>query len=474
MSFTTYSQNFEDVMLWRALKHIKSGFYIDIGAQDPIIDSVSLGFYENGWRGIHVEPNEHYAQLLRDSRHNESVIQAAVGSESGVIPFHEIADTGLCTCDSEIAERHRVAGFIVRETNIPLVTLDSIFKLCPRRQIHWLKIDVEGLEKQVLEGWKSSKTRPWIVVIESTLPSTQIESYEEWEGLIFKLDYEFVYFDGLNRFYIHRKHLDLKHAFNVGPNVFDDFALSGTASNSFASILNYQLATREQELGAQIVQGQTELQQLTQTLATREQELGAQIKIRDVELINLGERGQWLENEWNGANNKIHELNHHSHHWWTVADKLDRELQAVYASHSWRLTKGLREINLLIKKGKNKIGKIAVSVSSVPRRMAKKIMQKLFIYVHKHPRIKQSLVKQLVHYPCLKTYLKKAILNNAIIVDQIDDLRNSHVDETVGLKDEFQPDNLLDANIVLEGGNSLQLSLYRAADEWRLGRRANE
>ena len=54
--FISYAQNFEDVILWRALKHVENGFYIDIGAQDPVIDSVSRGFYEKGWRGLHVEP----------------------------------------------------------------------------------------------------------------------------------------------------------------------------------------------------------------------------------------------------------------------------------------------------------------------------------------------------------------------------------------------------------------------------------
>jgi len=293
----SYAQNFEDVMLWRALKHVENGFYIDIGAQDPVIDSVNLGFYEQGWCGIHVEPNEHYAQLLRDSRPNESVIQAAVGSENGVITFYEIADTGLSTCDSAIAERHRVSGFIVRKTNVPSVTLDSIFQSCAKRQIHWLKIDVEGFEQQVLEGWRLSKARPWIVVVESTLPSSQIESHAIWEDKLLKFDYVFVYFDGLNRFYIHKKHLDLKNAFSVSPNLFDGFALSGTASNSFSSILNYQLAAREQDLSAQIAQGKTELLKITQTLATREQDLSAQIKIRDLELINIQERGQWLEKE---------------------------------------------------------------------------------------------------------------------------------------------------------------------------------
>ena len=52
MSFVSYAQNFEDVMLWRALKHIDCGFYIDVGAQDPVIDSVTKSFYDHGWRGV--------------------------------------------------------------------------------------------------------------------------------------------------------------------------------------------------------------------------------------------------------------------------------------------------------------------------------------------------------------------------------------------------------------------------------------
>ena len=41
MNFISYSQNLEDVMLWRALKHIENGFYIDVGAGSPTVDSVT-------------------------------------------------------------------------------------------------------------------------------------------------------------------------------------------------------------------------------------------------------------------------------------------------------------------------------------------------------------------------------------------------------------------------------------------------
>lgn len=115
MGIVSYAQNFEDVMLWRALGHIEQGFYIDIGANDPVVDSVSKAFYDQGWRGIHVEPMPLYADLLRKNRPDEKVIQAAVSSQLGMISFYEIADTGLSTADAEIAERHRLQGWNVQE-----------------------------------------------------------------------------------------------------------------------------------------------------------------------------------------------------------------------------------------------------------------------------------------------------------------------------------------------------------------------
>ena len=57
MPINSYAQNFEDVMLFRALGHVKKGFYLDIGAGEPEIDSVTKLFYSLGWTGVNVEPN---------------------------------------------------------------------------------------------------------------------------------------------------------------------------------------------------------------------------------------------------------------------------------------------------------------------------------------------------------------------------------------------------------------------------------
>ena len=75
MTFISYSQNFEDVMLWRALKHIKNGFYIDVGANHPEEDSVTKSFYENGWSGINIEPEKEFYELLEEGRESDQGFQ---------------------------------------------------------------------------------------------------------------------------------------------------------------------------------------------------------------------------------------------------------------------------------------------------------------------------------------------------------------------------------------------------------------
>ena len=265
MSITSYAQNFEDVMLWRALGHIERGCYVDIGAQDPIIDSVSHAFHEHQWLGLHVEPTPHYADMLRHQRPGDTVIQAAVGNGPAVLRFFEIPNTGISTADASIAAQHRERGFNVHEVTVVCVTLSAVFEAFAQTEIHWLKIDVEGFEEQVLSSWEASTVRPWIVVIESTLPLTQIETHEKWEPILIGYGYSPAYFDGLNRYYISKEHPELKAAFATPPNVFDGFALNGTASASFHKVIE---ARYQQKMGENLAQSE-QLQQSLQHEAER-------------------------------------------------------------------------------------------------------------------------------------------------------------------------------------------------------------
>jgi FkbM family methyltransferase len=228
---TSYAQNFEDIMLWRALGHLGTGFYIDVGANDPVEGSVSYGFYEQGWQGITVEPLTHFAELHRALRSRDQLLECAVDNSAAPIVFWEFPGTGLSTGIEAIARSHETAGRTPVRTTVPARALSSVFDLAGNRDIHWLKIDVEGMERRVVESWGQSRARPWIVVVESTMPGTKEPSPRDWEPMLAALGYARAYFDGLNSYYVHQAHQELASALAYGPSVLDNAQFSG-ASNS--------------------------------------------------------------------------------------------------------------------------------------------------------------------------------------------------------------------------------------------------
>ena len=263
---TSYAQNFEDVMLWRALKHIKKGFYVDVGAWMPNLDSVTQHFYEKGWRGINIEPNPLLIRDYRSLRPRDINLPVAISNEKGKAEFYFIDDTGLSSLDKKIINAHNDFGYEAHASQVEVTTLaDIFFEHCKNVEIHFLKIDIEGYEKQAILGNNWEKFRPWIVVVEATLPMSQIENHHEWEHILLKADYQFAYADGLNRFYVAKEHSELLDSFKYPPNVFDEFILLAQEDAQQDAIqANAKAAQAQQELieaNAKAAQAQQEAAQ---------------------------------------------------------------------------------------------------------------------------------------------------------------------------------------------------------------------
>ncbi len=224
MTFISYAQNGEDVLLWRALGHVDRGHYIDVGAHHPDIDSVTRAFYDRGWSGVNVEPLAEPAAQIAAVRPRDVTLRLALGAAPGELAFYEVAGTGLSTLDPAAAEAARAAGHAVRETVVTVRTLAEICRLHAAPEIHFLKIDVEGAERAVLEGADLEAYRPWIILAEATAPLSTRAVHAGWEPLLLAADYAFVWFDGLNRYYVSRERLEqLGGCFRVQPNVFDGY-----------------------------------------------------------------------------------------------------------------------------------------------------------------------------------------------------------------------------------------------------------
>jgi FkbM family methyltransferase len=226
----SYAQNREDILLWRALHDLPDGFYIDVGAEDPTQNSVTHAFYERGWHGINVEPAPGHFDRLRNERPRDLTLQVAIGDRVGWSTLYEFPGTGLSTLVEEVAARHQSKGLRYVERSVPIVTLTNLWEDFVTGEVHFLKIDAEGYEPQVLSGMALARFRPWIILIEATEPLTCEGAWHEWEAKILEAQYQFVHFDGLNRWYLAAERSELKERFDAPPNIFDQFELAATVS----------------------------------------------------------------------------------------------------------------------------------------------------------------------------------------------------------------------------------------------------
>ena len=218
----SYAQNFEDVMLNRALKDVENGFYVDVGAWDPDRETVTRHFYEKGWRGINIEPVPTYRKALEASRSRDINLFVAAGAVEGQSKLTVLEGTGMSglshTLDETVGATDS-ASII----DVEVRTLGSILNQYAPENIHFLKIDCEGAEFDVITGLDLSAHRPWIILVEAITPITRLASHSQWEPKLLSSGYNFAYFDGLNRFYTAQERSELLEAFSVPPNILDDF-----------------------------------------------------------------------------------------------------------------------------------------------------------------------------------------------------------------------------------------------------------
>lgn len=217
----SYAQNAEDVLLNRVFGKKTEGFYIDVGAHDPIENSVTKHFSLQGWRGINIEPErgtELFGRICAD-RPNDINLNLGASDHEGVLTFFQtVSAPGWSTFSTAQIKEITRWGFDYVEHQIPVTTLA---KICEEHvpaglQIDFLKIDAESHEREVLLGNDWTRWRPLIVLVEDN--GTHL-----WEPVIRQAGYLFAAFDGINRYFIREENGDLLPAFAAPVNVMDNF-----------------------------------------------------------------------------------------------------------------------------------------------------------------------------------------------------------------------------------------------------------
>ena len=144
LNFKSYAQLLEDIILFLFLYDIKTGFYIDVGANDPIKGSVTNFFYIRGWNGINIEPLDNEFISLKNKRPRDINLNIAAGKEKGNTTLYMYK--GLTTIMKNYSRPRMTQKIVNVET-----MADICKKYVPKGTvIEFCKIDVEGGERNVL------------------------------------------------------------------------------------------------------------------------------------------------------------------------------------------------------------------------------------------------------------------------------------------------------------------------------------
>ena len=283
----SYAQNYEDVVLERCFKDVPAGFYIDVGAWDPLEHSVTHHFYERGWHGINIEPNPEFFQRLQRDRTRDINLRLALGgADQESQTFTILKGSGISTLRSlpvDYLENLDSRGYPQEPVQVSTVTLASVCRdhVPEGTEIDFLKVDVEGWETEVLRGHDWDRWRPKVLVIEAVTPADfdeqsgrdiYTDTSSEWEPIVIEQGYLFGLNDGLNRFYVRKENSDLLEQLRVPANCVDD----AEKYPAWASRTNLIAARREIELlGVALEENRLEIETRDQAVERLNEALAA-------------------------------------------------------------------------------------------------------------------------------------------------------------------------------------------------------
>ena len=194
----SYAQNREDVIINAFLKGVEKGFYVDVGANHPVNHSVTKLFYDRGWSGINIDPLESVQTIVNKFRSRDINLQIGIGVKKSKMTLREYENAGLSTTNDEMKHHYEELGINTeyKEYQVDVETMKSVLDKHSPGHIHFMKIDVEGAEYEVIKSNDWKKHRPEILCIEAN------HIIKDWHSLLKKAGYIQAFNDGLNEYYV--------------------------------------------------------------------------------------------------------------------------------------------------------------------------------------------------------------------------------------------------------------------------------
>jgi FkbM family methyltransferase len=156
----THAQFGEDVAVLEHFGENFKGVFVEVGAFMPDTLSQTYLLEQNGWVGILVEPQPDRCQQIAEKR-SARVYQVACGSPDQAgseLMLRVDGPLSKIVTDSPQTSQELIP--------VKMRTLDSLLEESGFTHVHFLSIDTEGFELNVLKGFSIKKYSPELIIIE--------------------------------------------------------------------------------------------------------------------------------------------------------------------------------------------------------------------------------------------------------------------------------------------------------------------
>ena len=172
-----YGQTGEDAIL-RMILPEKNGFYLDIGAGNPIKSSNTYYFYRKGWSGIVIDPIESNKKLFKILRRRDRFIRQIVSGTKNSLNFWEFIPNEYSTSDPIAAEKliSQTTVKLKAQYQVQALRISDLNLVASPVEPTLLSIDVEGMDFDVLKSNNWNQFLPRVIAVEEWLNSNEIES----------------------------------------------------------------------------------------------------------------------------------------------------------------------------------------------------------------------------------------------------------------------------------------------------------
>jgi FkbM family methyltransferase len=166
----SYSAFGEDRLILKYLARRPPGFYVDVGAHQPVDYSNTYALHLAGWRGIAIDPDPEAVAAFRRARPRDTALQLAIGTAPGRATLHLFNDRSMNTVDPGSFARFRAnpRKRHLGDIEVERRTLASVLaqSVPADTNVDFLNVDCEGADLDVLRSNDWARFHPFLLAVE--------------------------------------------------------------------------------------------------------------------------------------------------------------------------------------------------------------------------------------------------------------------------------------------------------------------